>query len=166
MSTSVITNYAFMYFVLFLIVPLLIVSFTLTCIKFFKNESIYNIENLTLEQLGASATPHFSNKQVLNQLHDLNALAKDKYDILYGVNLDEVIEVKNNDELKEVLHQYKMNYVVIDHKSSEIKLVITDNEHNENRAIRNIFRKLNINHINVKPNQPYDFNLIKTALAA
>ncbi|MBV7316666.1 hypothetical protein [Shewanella sp. NIFS-20-20] len=161
MSASVITNYAFMYFVLFIIVPLLTVSFTLTCIKFFKKDHTYNIDQLAID-----TKPQFCNKHVLNQIHDLNLLAKEKYDILYGINLDEVIEVKDNHELKEILHNYKLNYVVIDHESSEIKLVITEEELNTNNVISNIFNKFNIRHISVKPNQPYDINLIKTALAA
>ncbi len=38
MNTSVILSYAFIYFVLFLVVPLVLVTFTMTCIKFFKSD--------------------------------------------------------------------------------------------------------------------------------
>lgn len=38
MDTSVILSYAFIYFVLFIAVPFVLVVFVMTCIKFFKSD--------------------------------------------------------------------------------------------------------------------------------
>lgn len=162
MSTSVIASYAFMYFVLFLIVPFVTISFVLTCIKFFKKDM-----SISDGQINIINKPQFCNKQVLNYIHDLNGVSSGKYDVLYGLKMDDLVEVQDNDDLKSVLHNCTIDYVVIDHDSSEIKLVITDEQDLErNSFLQNVFTKFNINHIQIRKDSPCDLTAIRTALAA
>ncbi|WP_261923070.1 hypothetical protein [Shewanella sp. NFH-SH190041] len=162
MNTSVIASYAFIYSVLFLIVPFVTISFILTCIKFFKKEN-----NMDTGSINIINKPQFCNKQVLNYIHDLNAISGGRYDVLYGLKMDELVEAQGNEELKSVLHNCTINYVVVDHDSSEIKLVITDEQDQEKTSlIHKIFSQFNINHIQITPNTPFDSGKIKTALTA
>ncbi|MGI2261118.1 hypothetical protein [Shewanella sp. GXUN23E] len=134
----------------------------MTCIKFFKKEI-----DLTEGQVSIIKKPKFCNKQVLNYIHDLNGLSSGKYDVLYGLKMDDLVEVQDNDELKSVLHDCTIDYVVIDHDSAEIKLVITKEQDQEKASfLNNVFTKFNINHIQLRKDSPYDLAEIRTALAA
>lgn len=161
MSASMVSSYVFMYFVLFMAVPFVAVVFVLTCIKFFKGDKAPDYSSLQYIN-----KPHFCNKQVLNYLHELNTLSEGKYDILYGINMDDVVEISNNQELKELLHLHKLDYVVIDHESAEVKLVITNEVDEPQSFINNIFSQFNISHIQLGKDGKYNINDIKTALAA
>ncbi|WP_285163815.1 DUF2726 domain-containing protein [Shewanella goraebulensis] len=165
MNTSVILSYAFVYFVLFLVVPFVLVTFTMTCIKFFKTSHVENVGvNIKLNP------DKIANKPV-GIFNKLNTIVKGKYNILYGTTMDTIVDIDNTDQ-PEFAHQHlqhcHLDYVVVDDKSS-VKLVITDPQHNtpeNNEFIDHSLAEVGIKVIHLASNQQCDETLIRNSLAA
>lgn len=163
MSASVIFSYAFIYFVLFLVVPFVLVTFTMTCIKFFK-ASEFVASNIKLKPNSLESQPgSFINK--------LNALVVGKYNVLYGTTLDNLCDVDKNEKEQDA-HSYlqacHLDYVLVDSESSTVKLVITDPQHNSeesNRFIDDTLAKMGVKVLHLAKND-CDANLIKSSLVA
>ncbi|ACA84540.1 DUF2726 domain-containing protein [Shewanella woodyi] len=163
MNASIILNYAFVYFVLFLVVPFVLVTFTLTCIKFFKS-SEQSITNVKLRTYTLEGEPvGFVNK--------LNNLVNGKYNVLYGTTLDSIFDVDKGDS-EEHAHHYlqscHLDYVLVDNESSAIKLVITDPQHNSeenSRYIDNALAKMGVKVLHLAKND-CDETLLRASLAA
>ncbi|MCK8046945.1 MULTISPECIES: DUF2726 domain-containing protein [Shewanella] len=163
MSASVIFSYAFMYFVLFLVVPFVLVTFTMTCIKFFKGNEFVN----SSIKLKANTLTN----QPISFVNKLNTLAKDKYNVLYGTTLDSLCDVDKDDKEQDA-HSYlqacHLDYVLVDNQSSAVKLVITDPQHNSdenNRFIDATLAKMGVKVLHLAKND-CDVNLIKNSLVA
>jgi len=166
MNASVILSYAFMYFVLFLVVPFVLVTFTLTCIKFFKpNDS---------ESVGAEIkfSRHQMEPDSVGFINKLNTIVKDKYKVLYGTCLDRILDIDKADTPDDV-HSYlrgcQLDYVLVDNESSSVKLVITDPEHNspeQSQFIDNSLAEVGVKVIHLPKNQKWDESLIRNGLAA
>ena len=155
MSTaSVYLSYAFIYFVLFIAVPFIAVTFVMTCIKFFKSETAAPVHAKIKDRL-------FDNES-LGFLKSLKSLTKGEYEICSHVPLESVIEV-NADEAEP--HGY-LDYVLIDQNSSEIKMVISDFSDKYSAEIKPLLQKLNIRLIDMKRNCPMDKQHLMQALAA
>ncbi|MFS1425134.1 DUF2726 domain-containing protein [Shewanella sp. 10N.286.48.B5] len=165
MNTSVILSYAFVYFVLFLVVPFVLVTFTMTCIKFFKTSHVKNVGvNIKLNP------DRIANKPV-GIFNKLNTIVKGKYNILYGTTMDSIVDIGNTDKPEDA-HQHlqhcHLDYVVVDEQSS-VKLVITDPQHNtpeNNEFIDQSLAEVGIKVIHLASNQQCDETLIRNSLAA
>ncbi|RTR31266.1 DUF2726 domain-containing protein [Shewanella atlantica] len=162
MNATVILNYAFIYFVLFLVVPSVIVIFTMTCIKFFKSEAIET------EEIDIELSPKKTKAKYSELMSKLNEIAREKYNVLYGASLDSILEVKSNRNAHENLKNCHLDYVILDEKSS-VKLVITDPEHNtpENSDfIDSSLAKVGVNVIHISDNKQCDDLLVRELLVA
>ncbi|MCL1056622.1 DUF2726 domain-containing protein [Shewanella gelidimarina] len=166
MNVSIILSYAFMYFVFFLVVPFVLVMFTLTCIKFFKptdTESIWEDIKFSRHPMEPKAAFFINN---------LNTIVKDKYNILYGTCLDSILDIDKAETSGDV-HSYlrgcHLDYVLVDSQSSSVKLVITDPEHNspeQSQFIDNSLAEVGVKVIHLAKNQKWDESLIRNGLAA
>ncbi|QFU21241.1 DUF2726 domain-containing protein [Shewanella eurypsychrophilus] len=164
MNVTVMSSYAFIYFVLFLVVPFVIVIFTMTCIKFFKSDEIKT------DDMRVKLAPEKTKAKYSSLISKLNNIAKDKYNVIYGVSLDNILDVKSdkNSHIHENLKNCHLDYVVVDEESS-VKLVITDPEHNtqENSDfIDNSLAKVGVNVIHMSDDQRCDDLLIRASLVA
>ncbi len=166
MNASVILSYAFMYFVLFIAVPFVVVTFVMTCIKFFKSEPLVSESNVKVKA-------HQLDRNSLDFLQNLKAITKDKYDVIYGTNLGHIIDVdddlKPEDTVIEYLQQCQLDYVVVDHESSLVKLVIADpKEHTaeQHRFLERALDNIGVRLLDLSENKACDVTQIKNALAA
>ncbi|ABV35132.1 conserved hypothetical protein [Shewanella sediminis HAW-EB3] len=164
MNATVIFNYAFMYFVLFLVVPSVIIVFAMTCIKFFKSEKIQT-EGVIIE-----LTPEKTKAKFSALTARLNEIARGKYNVLYGASLGSILDVKsdNNHHTYENIKNCQLDYVILDEQSS-VKLVITDPEHNtpENSDfIDSSLAKVGVNVIHISDNKQCDDLLVRELLVA
>ncbi|SQH78067.1 conserved protein of unknown function [Shewanella benthica] len=82
MNATVILSYTFMYFVLFVIVPFVIVTFVMTCIKFFQTS---DVQKAATE---VSVKPHQLDMQSMQFLKTLKTLAM--ADWTHNVHADRV----------------------------------------------------------------------------
>ncbi|KFZ37623.1 hypothetical protein HR45_09370 [Shewanella mangrovi] len=151
---SVYLSYAFVYFVLFLVVPFVVVTFVLTCIKFFRHENEVPLHARIKNRL-------FDNES-LGFFKSLKSLTKGQYEICSHVPLDSVVEVER-DEAEP--HGY-LDYVLIDQNSSEIKMIISDFSDVDNASVLPLLRKMNIRIIDMKRDHPFDTQHLSQALAA
>ena len=166
MNSSVIFSYAFMYFVLFLVVPFVLVTFTLTCIKFFKPND--------MEPVGAKVkfSRHQMEPKSVGFINNLNTIVKDKYNVLYGTCLDSILDIdkaETPDDVHSYLRGCHLDYVLVDSESSSVKLVITDPEHNsaeQSQFIDNSLAEVGVKVIHLAKNQKWDESLIRNGLAA
>lgn len=71
-TTIVILSYAFIWFVFFVMCPLVIVTFVMTCIKFFRSS-----ENQLVEA-AVSIKPHLLDKDSMHFLKSLKAIAANR----------------------------------------------------------------------------------------
>ncbi len=163
MSISVLASYSFVYFVLFLIVPALVIVFVMTCAKFFK-ESVS-------EPINISATINTDKVVKYNStaIGMIAGLAKGKYNVIYGAAMESLVDVskgtdKNTiDKLKACL----LDCVVLD-KSSSIKLVVSNPKHNtieNNDIIDTVLSNAGIKVIKISDSNDHDALLINAALA-
>ncbi|QLE86762.1 DUF2726 domain-containing protein [Shewanella sp. Scap07] len=169
MNTSVILSYAFVYFVLLIVVPFVLVTFTMTCIKFFKTSNVENVGvniKLNPEKIANKPVGFFNN---LNNI--VNTVAKGKYNILYGTSMDSIVDIDKTDKPEDA-HQHlrhcHLDYVVVDDNSA-VKLVITDPQHNSpenNDFIDHSLAEVGIKVIHLAQNQQCDESLIRNSLAA
>ena len=150
---SVYLSYAFVYFVLFAVVPFVVVTFVLTCIKFFKSEEAVALHAKIKNRL-------FDSKS-LGFLKSLKNLTHGQYEICSHVPLDAVVEVER-DEAEP--HGY-LDYVLIDQNSSEIKMIISDFSDSDNASILPLLQKMNIRLIDMKRDRPFDPQHLSQALA-
>ncbi|ABZ74876.1 conserved hypothetical protein [Shewanella halifaxensis HAW-EB4] len=163
MSASVMLSYAFMYFVLFLVVPFVLATFAMTCIKFFKSTE-FVASNIKLK-------PNSLGDQSVSFINKLNDLVVGKYNVLYGTTLDSLCDVDKNEKEQDA-HSYlqgcHLDYVLVDSESSAVKLVITDPQHNSeenNRFIDDTLAKMGVKVLHLAKND-CDANLIKSSLVA
>jgi len=157
MNTSVILSYAFMYFVLFVAVPFVFVMFVMTCIKFFKagpDEAEHHEMKLK---------PVLFDKQSFNFFKSLKIVVEGKYDVCCNVPLDTVFEMDQHDA--DLNHECRLDYVLIDHDSSEVKMVISDFGKENNSPMKKLFSKFNINFIEMNQHKQWDTQSLKQALA-
>ncbi|ACJ30781.1 Conserved hypothetical protein [Shewanella piezotolerans WP3] len=167
MNATVIFSYAFIYFVLFLIVPLVIITFVMTCIKFFKASEV--------DMVGAeiSIKPHLLDKESMHFLKSLKAIANKRYDILYGASLVNVVDiddsVRHHEEVEDFMEHCHLDYVVVDNESSSVKLVISnpdDSSPEQAKFIEKCLDYIGVQFIKLDKHKQCDEALIKTALAA
>jgi hypothetical protein len=167
MNATVIFSYAFMYFVLFLIVPLVIVTFVMTCIKFFKSSEV--------EMVGAeiSIKPHVLDEESMHFLKSLKVIANTRYDILYGASLVNVVDIdetiKSHEEVQDFMEHCHLDYVVVDNESSSVKLVISNPDDSSPEQVKFVEKCLDyigVPFIKLDKQKHCDEGLIKTALAA
>ncbi|GLP95435.1 hypothetical protein [Paraferrimonas sedimenticola] len=121
---QVLFSYGFLWMVWFLIVPLLVVSFVWTCIKFFKNSITSN------KELKVAVAPHQFAARDLNLIRDIESLENQRYSVLYHTDLDQIVDLaetsKDDEEMHRELRKCKLDFVVIDNHTSEVKMALTD----------------------------------------
>lgn len=155
MDTSVILSYAFVYFVLFIAVPFVLVVFVMTCIKFFKTEETHNNEVVKLK------SRFFDNKS-LDFFKSLKSLTSGRYEVCSNVTLGSVVDIDSHAAESHV----RLDYVLIDQNSSEIKMVISDFSDAESASSKSLLEKLNIRLIDMKRSNPLDVQHLQQVLAA
>ncbi|EDQ02758.1 DUF2726 domain-containing protein [Shewanella benthica] len=167
MNATVILSYTFMYFVLFVIVPFVIVTFVMTCIKFFQTS---DVQKAATE---VSVKPHLLDMQSMQFLKTLKTIAKGRYDVLYDASLVNVVDidqaVKNHEEVQEYMEHCHLDYVVVDNESSSVKLVMTNPEDSTSDQVEFIEKCLaytGIQLIKLDKDKHCDEALIRNALAA
>jgi|GEM_PF-856280 len=167
MNATVILSYTFMYFVLFVIVPLVVVTFVMTCIKFFQTSDVQ------MAATAVSIKPHLLDMQSMQFLKTLKTIAKGRYDVLYNASLVNVVDideaVKNHEEVKEYMGHCHLDYVVVDNESSSVKLVIANTEDSTSDQVEFIEKCLaytGVQFIKLDKEKHCDEALIRTALAA
>ncbi|MGL5409255.1 MAG: hypothetical protein ACRDAP_11180, partial [Shewanella sp.] len=62
-------------------------------------------------------------------------------------------------------HECRLDYVLIDHDSSEVKMVISDAGKQNNSPLKKLFGKFNIGFIEMNQHKQWDPQSIKQALA-
>ena len=152
MITSVFLSYAFVYSVLFIVVPFILVMFVMTCIKFFKTD--HEEHTVTFKKV-------LFDTQSFNFLKSLKTMVGGKYDICCNVPIDTVFEM---DAQTAAENHTRLDYVVIDHYSSEVKLVISDFSHQEDANAKSWFEKFNIKLVEIAKGKPYDMQTLKQSL--
>ncbi len=167
MNATVILSYTFMYFVLFVIVPLVVVTFVMTCIKFFQTTDVQ------MAATEVSIKPHLLDMQSMQFLKTLKTIAKGRYDVLYDASLVNVVDidqtVKNHDEVKEYMEHCHLDYVVVDNESSSVKLVMMNPEESTSDQVEFIEKCLaytGVQFIKLDKDKNCDEALIRTALVA
>lgn len=166
MNTSFILSYAFMYFVLFIVAPMIVVTFVMTCIKFFRSDEVKE-QNIDIKA-------HAIDKKAIDFLDNLKLIAKGRYDVIYGTNLAHIIDIENEpDTVPLVVENYlkdcQLDYVLIDHESQAIKLVIADPAENtveQTRFMERALEKIGVRLIKMTENKMCDDDLVRNALAA
>lgn len=163
MNASVVFSYAFVYFVLFVVVPFVLVTFAMTCIKFFKSEG--KSEGKAFKFKGSKVS---AKAQVF--LSKLSGAFKNKYSVLYGTCLDSILDIDNNkdEQAHEYLRACHLDYVLVDPESSAVKLVITDPEHNSperNAFIDHSLAEVGIKVLHLDTNVPCDEALLTRSLS-
>lgn len=151
---SVYLSYAFAYFVIFAVVPFVVVTFVMTCIKFFKHEGESTLHAKIKNRL-------FDNES-LGFFKALKSLTKGQYEICSHVPLEAVLEV----DLDEAEPHGYLDYVLIDQNSSEIKMIISDFSDVDNASVLPLLQKMNIRLIDMKRDHPFDSLHLSQALAA
>ncbi|WP_345880390.1 hypothetical protein [Shewanella algae] len=154
MDTSVILSYAFIYFVLFIAVPFVLVVFVMTCIKFFKSDE-KNAESIKLKN-------RFFDKQSLDFFKSLKSLTNGRYEVCSNVALESVVDI---DPHAPASHS-RLDYVLIDQNSSEIKMVISDFSDAESANSKSLLEKLNVRLIDMKRSNPLDAQHLEQMLTA
>lgn len=156
MNTSLILSYAFMYFVLFVAVPFVFVMFVMTCIKFFKADPTDSAHH------EMKLKPVFD-KQSFDFFKSLKTVVEGKYDVCCNVPLDTVFDMDQHDA--DLNHECRLDYVLIDHDSSEVKMVISDFGKANNSPMKTLFSQFNIGFIEMNPHKQWDTQTLKQALA-
>ncbi|MCG9695667.1 DUF2726 domain-containing protein [Shewanella sp. Isolate11] len=166
-TATVILSYAFMYFVFFVIVPLVIVTFVMTCIKFFRSNDAQMVD------AAVSIKPHLLDQESMNFLKSLKSIASNRYDVLYGASLINVVDIddsiKNHDEVQDFMEHCHLDYVVVDNESSAVKLVVSNPEESSPEQVKFIQKCLDyvgVQFIKLDKHKQCDPTLIRTALAA
>ncbi|CAM4059536.1 DUF2726 domain-containing protein [Shewanella aquimarina] len=166
-TATVILSYAFMYFVLFIICPLVIVTFVMTCIKFFRSS-----EN-QLVDASVSIKPHLLDKDSMQFLKGLKAIAANRYDVLYGASLVNVVDLddslKNHEEVQDFMEHCHLDYVVVDNESSAVKLVVSDpaaSSPEQMKFVEKCLDYIGVQLIKLDKDKHCDEALLRTALAA
>ena len=152
MITSVFLSYVFIYSVLFIVVPFILVVFVMTCIKFFKT----NTEDHTVK-----FKKMLFDTQSFDFLKSLKAMIGDKYDVCCNVPIDTVFEMDADTAAE---NHTRLDYVVIDHDSSEVKLVISDFSKQEDTNSKSLFEKFNIKLVEIARGKPCDMQTLKLSL--
>ncbi|QFU24758.1 DUF2726 domain-containing protein [Shewanella eurypsychrophilus] len=165
MNATVIFSYAFIYFVLFLIVPLVIVTFVMTCIKFFRSNGMQMTE--------LSVKPHRLDKESMHFLKTLKAMTNNRYDVLYGASLVNVVDiddsVKNHEEVQDFMEHCHLDYVVVDNESSSVKLVISNSDESspeQTKFVEKCLDYVGVQFIKLDKNKQCNEASIMNALAA
>ncbi|QYJ78675.1 hypothetical protein [Shewanella acanthi] len=156
MITSVILSYAFMYFVLFVAVPFVFVMFVMTCIKFFRADHDDVHHEMTLR-------PELFDKESFNFFKSLKTVVEGKYDVCVNVPLDNVFNMDQHDA--ELNHECRLDYVLVDHDSSAVKLVISDSGKQSNSPMKKLFSKFNVGFVEMNQHKQWDPQSLKLALA-
>ncbi|WP_335924543.1 hypothetical protein [Shewanella indica] len=154
MDTSVILSYAFIYFVLFIAVPFVLVVFVMTCIKFFKSDE-KNAEEIKLKN-------RFFDKQSLDFFKSLKSLTNGRYEVCSNVALESVVDIDPH----ATASYSRLDYVLIDQNSSEIKMVISDFSDAESANSKSLLEKLNVRLIDMKRSNPLDAQHLEQMLTA
>ncbi|QYJ74661.1 MULTISPECIES: DUF2726 domain-containing protein [Shewanella] len=166
-TTIVILSYAFIWFVFFVMCPLVIVTFVMTCIKFFRSS-----ENQLVEA-AVSIKPHLLDKDSMHFLKSLKAIAANRYDILYGASLVNVVDldesVRNHEEVQDFMEHCHLDYVVVDNESSAVKLVVSDpaaSSPEQMKFVEKCLDYIGVQLIKLDKDKHCDEALLRTALAA
>lgn len=166
-TATVILSYAFMYFVLFIIVPLVIVTFVMTCIKFFRSSDVQMVD------AAVSIKPHLLDQESMQFLKSLKSIASNRYDVLYGASLVNVVDiddsVRNHEEVQDFMEHCHLDYVVVDNESSAVKLVMSDPNSSSPEQIKFIEKCLDyigVQFIKLDKHKQCDEILLRNALAA
>ncbi|MCG9738017.1 DUF2726 domain-containing protein [Shewanella insulae] len=166
-TATVILSYAFMYFVLFVICPLVIVTFVMTCIKFFSSSEAQLVD------AAVSIKPHLLDKESMHFLKGLKAIAANRYDILYGASLVNVVDIddsiKNHDEVQDFMEHCHLDYVVVDNESSAVKLVVSNpaaSSPEQMKFVEKCLDYIGVQFIKLDKDKHCDEALLRTALAA
>ncbi|AZG72127.1 MULTISPECIES: hypothetical protein [Shewanella] len=152
MITSVFLSYAFVYSVLFIVVPFILVIFIMTCIKFFKTDT---------EEHSIKFKKMLFDTQSFNFLKSLKTMVGGKYDVCCNVPIDTVFEM---DAQTAAENHTRFDYVVIDHDSSEVKLVISDFSQQDDANAKSLFEKFNVKLVEIVRGKPYDMQMLKLSL--
>lgn len=152
MFTSVFLSYVFIYSVLFIVVPFILVVFIMTCIKFFKT----NTEDHTVK-----FKKMLFDTQSFDFLKSLKTMIGEKYDVCCNVPIDTVFEMDSQTAAE---NHTRLDYVVIDHDSSEVKLVISDFSNQDDANSKSLFEKFNIKLVEMARGKPYDMQMLKLSL--
>ena len=166
-TATVILSYAFIYFVLFIIVPLVIVTFVMTCIKFFRSNELQMVD------AAVSIKPHLLDKESMHFLKGLKSIASNRYDVLYGASLVNVVDIddsiKNHEEVQDFMEHCHLDYVVVDNESSAVKLVVSDpsaSSPEQMKFVEKCLDYIGVQFIKLDKDKHCDETLLRTALAA
>ena len=154
MFTSVFLSYAFVYSVLFIAVPFIIVMFIMTCIKFFKTD--HEEHTITLKKT-------LFDTQSFDFMKSLQAMVGGKYDVCCNVPMDNVFEMDAHTAAE---NHTKLDYVVIDHDASEVKLIISDFSKEDDANAKSLFEKFNVKLVEMARGKPYDVQMLQGVLPA
>ncbi|MCE9679330.1 DUF2726 domain-containing protein [Shewanella sp. AS1] len=164
---TVFISYAFMYFVLFIIVPLVVVTFVMTCIKFFRSNEAQ------MADAAVSIKPHLLDKESMHFLKGLKAIASNRYDVLYGASLVNVVDIddsiRNHEEVQDFMEHCHLDYVVVDNESSAVKLVVSDpsaSSPEQMRFVEKCLDYIGVKLIKLDEHKQCDEALLRSALAA
>jgi len=153
MITSVFLSYAFVYSILFIVVPFILVIFIMTCIKFFKPDT---------EDHSIKFNKMLFDPQSLNFFKSLKTMVGGQYDVFCNVPIDTVFEM---DAKTAAENHTRLDYVVIDNDSSEVKLIISDFSQHDDSKAKSLFEKFNIKLVEMTKDKPCDVQMLKQALA-
>ncbi|WP_156312317.1 DUF2726 domain-containing protein [Shewanella sp. Sh95] len=157
MYEGILQSYAFMYFVLFVAVPFVFVMFVMTCIKFFRADP----EEAAHHEM--KLKPVLFDEDSFNFFKSLKTVVEGKYDVCCNVPLDTVFDMDQHDA--DLNHECRLDYVLIDHDSSEVKMVISDAGKQINSPMKKLFSKFNIGFIEMNQHKQWDATSLKQALA-
>jgi hypothetical protein len=150
--TSVFLSYAFVYSVLFIAVPFILVVFVMTCIKFFKTDT---------DEHSIKFKKMLFDTQSFNFSKSLKTMLGGKYDVCCNVPIDTVFEMDAHTAAE---NHTRLDYVVIDNDSSEVKLVISDFSQQDGAKAKSLFKQFNIKLVEMAKGKPCDMQMLKQSL--
>nr|WP_223294819.1 MULTISPECIES: DUF2726 domain-containing protein [Shewanella] len=139
----------------------------MTCIKFFRSS-----EN-QLVDAAVSIKPHLLDKDSMHFLKGLKAIAANRYDVLYGASLVNVVDLddslRNHEEVQDFMEHCHLDYVVVDNESSAVKLVVSDpaaSSPEQMKFVEKCLDYIGVQLIKLDKDKHCDEALLRTALAA
>ncbi|MCG9714927.1 DUF2726 domain-containing protein [Shewanella insulae] len=139
----------------------------MTCIKFFSSSEAQLVDD------AVSIKPHLLDKESMHFLKGLKAIAANRYDILYGASLVNVVDIddsiKNHDEVQDFMEHCHLDYVVVDNESSAVKLVVSNpaaSSPEQMKFVEKCLDYIGVQFIKLDKDKHCDEALLRTALAA
>ncbi|WP_233258843.1 DUF2726 domain-containing protein [Shewanella sp. YLB-09] len=120
-----------------------------------------------------SVKPHRLDKESMHFLKTLKAMTNNRYDVLYGASLVNVVDiddsVKNHEEVQDFMEHCHLDYVVVDNESSSVKLVISNSDESspeQTKFVEKCLDYVGVQFIKLDKNKQCNEASIMNALAA